>query len=294
MKYNPCFHPLSGGEDLIDIPPEILAQMSTEQRTSYRLVAAVKAGCLPESLQYLKCGELSHARWLTTGQRLVFLWTRHHGLSKKNARLLEQLARFFINYYFKLYFDIKVRHRIIDAPRHILTSLRLLRSEPKAISDIISPYIQSGAWHAHSENLLLCLLASSDAEERAFAVEKILTCRGEQEYGDNSVRVRTNPKLYFNALKLIDLICWKETKVEEPIFTTGLSENEIVQLKVSPLSVPNFSCHTQSTERCVKLTTEAAAAVAGQTARHQYIKARNLHKQILPKFKTKNDILKTF
>ena len=91
MDYNPNFQPLSGGEDLIDIPEEILRQMSTDQKTSYRLVTAVKSGSLPESLQYLKCGELSHARWLTTGQRVLFLWTRKHGLTKKHiARLFYQ------------------------------------------------------------------------------------------------------------------------------------------------------------------------------------------------------------
>ena len=279
---------------MVEIPQEILTQMSTDQKTSFRLVEAVKKGHLPESLQYLKCGELSHARWLTTGQRLVFLWTRHHGLVKKQKQLLELLVRFFINFNFKLYFDIKVKHLIVDAPRHILTSLRLLRSEPKAVTEIISPFIQSGSWHSHPENLLLSLLASNDTEERDFAVDKILANREDNEFGDNSVRMRITPKLNFSAVKLSDLIVWKETKIEEPVFTTDLSRYEISQLRYRPLSVPPFSCHTQSTERCVKLTTEAAAAVAGTEARDLYIKARNIHRKLIPSFKSKRDILKTF
>ena len=268
--------------------------MSTDQKTSYRLVDAVKKGNLPESLQYLQCGALSHARWLTTGQRLIFLWTRHHGLVRKEKKLLEILARFFVNYYFKLYFDIKVKHLIVDAPRHILTSLRLLRSEPKVVTEIISPYIQSGAWYAHPQNLLLSLLASNNSEERNFAVDMILEHRKDNEYGDSSARIRITPKLNFSAVKLTDLIVWNETKVEEPIFTTHMSRYDISLLRHTPLSVPSFSCHTQATERCVKLTTEAAAAVAGQEARDLYIKAKNIHRKIIPHFSSKRDILKTF
>ena len=193
-----------------------------------------------------------------------------------------------------MYYDIKVNHLIVDAPRHILTSLRLLRSEPGKVSDIVSPYIQSGAWHACTENLLLSLLASSDDKERGFAVDKILQCRGDSEYGDNSVKLRSIPTLNFTTTTLTDLILWDETEILEPTFTTELSREEIEVLRHSPLSVPHYSCHTQSTERCVKLTTEAAAAVAGQEGRDNYVKARKQHRKLLPVFLTKKDVMKTF
>ena len=278
----------------MEIPEAVLSQMSTDQRTSYKLVQAVKVGCLPESLQYVKCGELSHARWLTTGQRTIFLWSRVHGLEKNDKKILELLARFFINFYFKLYFDIKVKHLLIDAPRHILTSLRLLRAEPKSVSKVISPFIQSGAWNAHPENLLLCLLASQDPVERCFAVDKILESRGSEEFGDESVRTRITPKLNFSATTLSDLIFWNEVNIEEPVFSCCLSRYDIEQLRHQPLTVPPFSCHTQSTERCVKLVTEAAAEVAGQNARDLYIKVKNNYRKSIPTFNTKADIMKTF
>jgi hypothetical protein len=56
----------------------------------------------------------------------IFLWTRKHGLSGATFKVLEILVK-----YFKLYFDIKVKHFIADAPYHILTSLRILRSQPQ-------------------------------------------------------------------------------------------------------------------------------------------------------------------
>ena len=41
-------------------------------------------------------------------------------------KILESLVKFCLQFYFKMYFDIKVRHLIIDAPHHVLTSF----SEP--------------------------------------------------------------------------------------------------------------------------------------------------------------------
>ena len=114
--------------------------MSTDQCTSYSLVEAVKKGILPEEMQDMLCGPLCHARfaistfeyiavlptsvmtffnrWLTTAQRIVFLWTRKHGLSGSNLRVLESLVKFCLQFYFKIYF---VRHLIVDAPYHVLT-----------------------------------------------------------------------------------------------------------------------------------------------------------------------------
>ena len=98
-----------------------------------------------------------------------------------------------------MYFDIKVKHLLADAPKHIVTSLRILKTLPSRVRQIISPHIQSGAWHAHSENILLSLLTSHDRMERDFAVNEILKVRGEKEYGDASVRARLTPELNFDA-----------------------------------------------------------------------------------------------
>ena len=58
MPFNPEFKALPGGEDLISIPEEVLKTMSTDQRTSYSLVKAVKKGILPEEMQDMLCGPL--------------------------------------------------------------------------------------------------------------------------------------------------------------------------------------------------------------------------------------------
>ena len=64
MPFDPDFRALPGGEDLIHIPDEVLRKMSTDQKTSYTLVKAVKKGILPSEMQEILCGPLCHARFI--------------------------------------------------------------------------------------------------------------------------------------------------------------------------------------------------------------------------------------
>ena len=188
-------------------------------------------------------------RWLTCAERLGFMWTRDHGLSGAPLEILRILVKFCLTMYFKLFFDIKTRPLIVEAPYHILTSLRILKTQPKVVQDTITFYIRKNAWYAHPECLLLSLVSSSASEDRQFAVSQILKLRAGKEYGDNSVRPRITPKLNLSATNLIDLISWNPKEVQEPSFTCSRSTAEIESYLDSPFISPKFSCHTQSTER---------------------------------------------
>ena len=102
------------------------------------------------------------------------------------------------------------------------------------------------------------------------------------------------PKLNLSATSLTKLITWKAGKVDEPVLTCSMTRAEIKAFLDKPYDPPKFSCHTQSTERCVKLVTEAASAVCGQEARDGYIRARIHHREAMPIFTTKKHILATF
>jgi len=146
---------------------------------------------------------------LATAHRIVYMWKRKHGLSRSNLRVLESLVKFCLQFYFKIYFDIKVRHLIVDAPYHVLTSLRILRGQPKKVRDPIIFYVRKGAWYAHPECLILSLLASPIMSERKFAINQVLKLRGGREFGDNSLRPRITPKLNLSATSLTTLISWE-------------------------------------------------------------------------------------
>ena len=70
-----------------------------------------------------------------------------------------------------------------------------------------------------------------------------------------------------------------------------MSQSEVKGFIEKPFSPPKFSSHTQSTERCVKLMTEAASAVC---ARDAYTIVRIQHREVMPVFTTKNHIMATF
>ena len=97
---------------------------------------------------------------------------------------------------------------IVDAPYHVLTSLRILRTMPKKAKDIITFYVKTGAWDAHSECLLLSLLSSPTLADWQFAISQIMKLRGNADFGDKSVRPRITPKLNLSATLLQNLISW--------------------------------------------------------------------------------------
>ena len=216
-----------------------------------------------------------------------------HGLDGELEEMLLTFVTFTVQVYHQMFFLIKVLHNVKHGPRHVLTLLQLVRRQPEVVQDIVLPYVQSGAWFAHSEAIILSLVCSQDRQEREFGVKKILEIRGERELGDIRVRHRRTPALKFDATSLTSLIEW-EKDTHEPIFTAKLSKADILSLADVPLPVPKYSVHTQSVEWSVKQETEAASSVAGFKSRDGFIRSRMEHRAVMPKFSTKQDILTLF
>ncbi|KAG0712949.1 hypothetical protein GWK47_017312 [Chionoecetes opilio] len=153
------------------------------------------------------------------------MWTRKHELTGKELNTLEILVKYCLQVYFKLYYDIKVHHRLEDGPKHILTQLRVMRSQPKKVQTAVTFYVRTGAWFAHSECVLLSLMASQSEDDCRFAVTEILKLRTGEEYGDTSVRPRITPKLNLSAtsLQTLDqLAAWRRARAGIHLFTVGI------------------------------------------------------------------------
>ena len=60
----------------------------------------------------------------------------------------------------------------------------------------------------------------------------------------------------------------------------------------SPMELPDWSSHTQSVERCVKMVTEAASHVYSQERREAYIRSQVISRELMSKNKSKKDISK--
>ena len=251
----------------------------------------MKQGKLDDQLAKIICGELSTARWCTTGEALLMLWMSDHGLTGETLRILEVLVRFTINVYFKLYFDIKAKHSIKDAPFHLVHMSELLAQQSDEVKAVVTEVIVRGAYSAHSENLLTSLLCSVDQEDRKFAVNKILEVRGGQEEGDMSVRIRRNPTINLAASKPIELIDWRSATVLEPVFTCKMTISEIESLVDHPLGIDPYSTHTQSCERAVQEVSKATTSVYGEDRRDGWVQAKVDHREMMPVFTTKKHIV---
>lgn len=294
MERNYEFMAIPGLEELMAIPQDVVKNMSTDSSVFYQLGLAVRTGKLSKELGTKKSGNICHSRWLTTGEAILFLWVSHHGLEGELLDRLRIIATFVVQVYHHMYFEIKVKHGIIDGPNHVLTQLRLIKQQPKVVQDIVLPIARKGAWFAHSEAILLTLVSSSSQEDRKFAIGKILEKRGEDEFGDTRVRPRRTPTINPQSTSLMNLISWEKADLHEPVFTASLNNEEIRALVDAPFNAPYFPLHTQSTERAVCQVTAAAASVVGFEARDGYIRAKQAHRAALPKFSTKQDIQPLF
>ena len=81
MKRNYSFKKVSLGPELIELPPEILKDLSTDQSLLYQLAKAVRSGHLPREVALRKPGAVVHSRWLTFAEVILFFWVSEHGLS---------------------------------------------------------------------------------------------------------------------------------------------------------------------------------------------------------------------
>ena len=138
----------------------------------------------------------------------------------------------------------------LDGPRHVLKHLECLRLQSQEVQKILLPYLKTSSWYAHSEPILQTMLASSNQDERNFAVDKILKMRGREDFGKSDPRKRKLPKMNIEATSLLDLIDWR--RAHEPVLTLKLTRDEIKEFKSKPMEVPYFPGDTQAVERAVK------------------------------------------
>ena len=252
IKRRTTFEPIPGLEPVIEIPQDIVQKMSTDSSVCYKLLGCIRAGTLDPCLVNVQCGALCHSRWLTFGEAIMLLYMSDHGLSGEVYRNFILIVKYVTQVYFPVWFDVKVKHSIVDGPYHILTLLRLVRQQSEEVREIVTPYIQTGAWFAHPEAILVSLLSSNDAADREFAVGQILQLRGDSDLGDMRKRDRVTPFLRMDATTLIGLIDWKKDTIHEPVFSCSLTKAELNQVLDAPLAIPYYPIHTQSTERAVK------------------------------------------
>ncbi|KAK5648348.1 hypothetical protein RI129_003240 [Pyrocoelia pectoralis] len=261
------------------------SDLSTDQQYLLDIVQSVETGNVSASLASRNPGKLSHARWLTTANRIMRLYVA----TKVPDENLCLLTTYISKVYAPFWFRVKLQPSCYDGSRHLFKLIQSCSILPEKVQKIIYPVIQRNGFFAHPENILLSMLTDEDPLYKQLAIRRILKARSK---GRQTIRDFNIPTIRFDAKHYSDMISWIEVSTTEPPMTINMHMNLDLISNLSPSDFPLLPCNTQAVERCVRLVTEASAAVCGQSNRDGFIKNRVQSRQVLPYCEKKSDYFK--
>jgi len=266
--------------------------LSTDQLYLLEICEAINSGSCSEGLSKRNPGKIVHSRWLTVGNRILRLYISSNAPSEN----LVILASFIIKVYAPMWFSIKTKPLCIFGAKHLHKTIMLSRYLPNSLKAVIDPVIQRNGFFGHPENILIAMLADDRQDINVLALRRILKARQAfKKPSRNIIRTFEIPQFNFEATDYIDIINWADVTVTEPPLTKQLDDQVISGCIMNPQTTNNiivsnikqFPCHTQATERCVKLVTEASASVCGPSRRDGFIKTCLESRKQMPVFNTK-------
>jgi hypothetical protein len=270
-----------------NLPSVDRENLSTDQKYLYDIHLSISEGNCSADMACKSPGKMSHARWLTTANRILRLYVS----TSEPSDTLKTIVLFIMKVYVPTWFEIKVNSSSQDGVRNIFKTVQSLQKLNQVTKDIVAPVIQRNAYFAHVENILLCMLQDERNHIRELAWRKIKKARRDSK--EKSIRTYKIPDLNFEADEYISLINWQHSIVTEPPLTKTFSDDQIDDFikEQHRLDIPKFPCHTQAVERCIKLVTEASLAVCGEHKRDGYIRSIIESRRQIPSFNTKKDFL---
>ena len=165
------------------------------------MILAIHSKSVSDSLARRSPGKLGYARWLTTANRVLRVLIS----SVNPSENLCLITNFIIEVYARTWFDIKSNSNFTQAPIHIFNMIRRISSfGDDRVTVIAHKVLQTNAYALHSENMLCAMLASTQANVRTLAVERILNFR--RTSTSNEVRKFIKPKINFSAQTYYELI----------------------------------------------------------------------------------------
>ena len=86
-----------------------------------------------------------------------------------------ELTRFVAGHYAPMWFTVKCAPQCTEGAKHLLRQIALLRDFSDETRAVVWPILKQNAYWAHSENVLLSMVADFDPIVRTLAVTKIRT-----------------------------------------------------------------------------------------------------------------------
>src|SRR5258705_9955244 len=159
----------------------------------FQISQAIHFGALPEGLASMIPGKLIKARWLTTANRILRLYVA----TKKPTKKFIEIVTFILTVYVVMQYRVRTQSSIADGPRHVFETIHRSRYLPRKYQAVVHSSIQTNAFFALPENVLLAMMTDRRLVARQDALNKILSAR-EAEAGNlhHSIRYNIVPRLY--------------------------------------------------------------------------------------------------
>ncbi|GBO08268.1 hypothetical protein AVEN_206576-1 [Araneus ventricosus] len=212
---------------------------------------AVLNGVCSSDLSRRDPGTTSHTRRLTTSNRILRLYIR----TEEPSSELIQLVHYIMRVYSIAWFSSKMNHSCVSRSKHLWIVIKNSRFSSDDLKKVLDPVFSRNAFMAHSENLLLSMLADERRHIRELGVCRIIKARGSSSTVEH-LRFVVH-KLTFKANQYMDMIDWFKFDVTEP-----------------PIKAM----------RCAKIMTEAASTVCGSHDRAGISRNTMASRKIMPPF----------
>ena len=227
------------------LPDDSVDDLSSYQHHGYQICLAVMSGYLDPDLQKLQIRPLVHSRWLTLACRIFCFYTS----TKQPSKSLVQLTNFCLKIYFPTWFNIKKENKITDGAKNFFKLIERVHQFPTdKVRDISMKVLQRNVYFAHSENVILGMLAEDDENIRQRAVDKISELCSEasattdvesstlESSRKDVVRQFMVPKIKVEATHFYELTKLDSIKdISQPPAVMDLDDTLIAQMQTKPL-----------------------------------------------------------
>ena len=292
LPFNPDFVPLDG-PPVEKLSPEFVKSLTKDVQDLYKYAQLANSGEQSANLMELSLGHLHDARWFNHATRNLRVFVSQHELPDKDMRNLVMMCEYICWVYLPQHIDIVKCPLLTEGSRHCFRLVQRIRLLAPVMQEIVRKNILRNSYYFHSELLLLCLLTSSELEEREFAVTMILKIRskaGNEDEGDDGFKIRKYPReINFEAEKLQEIIPLK-LYTNEPSYTCGMKKVDLLKVITDGLSVPPWPCHTRSVEQSVQKVHKAIQVVSSKEAAEGLILNHQLGCALVPKNESKKDL----
>lgn len=262
-----------------------------DQRQLLDLGHAIASGNCPESIVSRKPPPFSFCRWTSAAIRIQLAYIS----DDQPSHNLVTVATFVQQVYIPMWLRIRSQCTWDHGSRHVFALLDLSRKAAETCQNnklirVMRTVILNNGWFAHSENIMLSMLADADSEIRKTAYSNILKIR-EKRLSDGKrydvLRTFKKPQadhFNFSATNYSELLK-ADYFVYEPPFTQMMSQKMLEEHASAniQINVPAFKCHTQDTERIVAVMNSWVGRITGEEHQNAVMSHKIITRKVNPR-----------